>query len=458
MGHNAYGHTLFVGSGGSLWAKGSNYYGQIGDGTKESKPEPALIIEEGVVAVDISQSHSLFLQDDDSLWVMGSNSHGQLGDGTTTDRNTPIKVDDNVAFISAGSEHSMYVKKDGSLWVMGRNWYGGLGTGKNGNDGNWQNYYNSFKEDFDESEPIKIDDNVISISAGYIHSLYAKADGSLWSMGLNDRGQLGDGTVIDRNSPIKVLDSDVHIVSAGAQISAFVKSDGSLWKLGSSIVKIDDDVIAMSCGNDDVFYVKSDHTLWNIGFNLTETDSSGNNFSEDLNATPTLLDDNVLFVSADNSFEGEEVLYQKKDGTVWTQTKPYVEWPAIPSWQGASKTQIQFPGSGGISPKSFELTPQGVLTSSRIFDHESEPTITFDALIRDELGGSTRKTFTVTVTNDIWDDPEVIAQMDDDQDGLSNGNEETLGTDRNNPDTDGDGWLDGAEFEAQSNPLMADSD
>jgi hypothetical protein len=428
VGHNAYGHTLFVGSGGGLWAKGSNYYGQIGDGTNESKSEPALIIEKGVVAVDISQAHSLFLQDDDSLWVMGSNSHGQLGDGTATDRSSTIKVDDNVAIISAGSEHSMYVKKDGSLWVMGRNWYGELGTGKNGNDGNWQNYYNSFKEDFDESEPIKIDDNVISISAGDIHSLYVKADGSLWSMGLNDRGQLGDGTLSNRNSPVKVLDSDVHIVSAGAQISAFVKSDGSLWKLGSSIVKIDDDVIAMSCGYDDVFYVKSDHTLWNIGFNLTETGGGENDFTEDLNATPTLLDDNVLFVSADNSFEGEEVLYQKKDGTVWTQTKPYVEWPAIPSWQGASKTQIQFSGAGGISPKSFELTLQGVLTSSRIFDHESEPTITFDALIQDELGGSTRKTFTVTVTNDIWDDPEVIAQMDDDQDGLSNGQEDSLGT------------------------------
>ena len=61
---------------------------------------------------------------------MGSNSHGQLGDGTTTDRSTPIKVEDNVTIISADSEHSMYVKKDGSLWVMGRNWYGELGTGK----------------------------------------------------------------------------------------------------------------------------------------------------------------------------------------------------------------------------------------------------------------------------------------------------------------------------------------
>jgi hypothetical protein len=107
---------------------------------------------------------------------------------------------------------------------------------------------------------------------------------------------------------------------------------------------------------------------------------------------------------------------------------------------------------------AFELGVDGKLKSKIKFDYEGQTFYDLKIIVSDEKGGQTKKDFRVTVTNDIWDDPEVIAQMDDDQDGLSNGNEESLGTDRNNPDTDGDGWLDGAEFEAQSNPLVADSD
>ena len=107
---------------------------------------------------------------------------------------------------------------------------------------------------------------------------------------------------------------------------------------------------------------------------------------------------------------------------------------------------------------AFELGVDGKLQSKIIFDYEGQKFYDLKIIVSDEKGGQVKKDFRITVTNDIWDDPEVIAQMDDDQDGLSNGNEEFLGTDRNNPDTDGDGWLDGAEFEAQSNPLVADSD
>jgi len=43
------------------------------------------------------------------------------------------------------------------------------------------------------------------ISAGSTFSLALKSDGSLWSWGYNDRGQLGDGTTLDRNTPVLVL-------------------------------------------------------------------------------------------------------------------------------------------------------------------------------------------------------------------------------------------------------------
>jgi len=45
--------------------------------------------------------------------------------------------------------------------------------------------------------------------------------------------------------------------------------------------------------------------------------------------------------------------------------------------------------------------------------------------------------------------------LDSDQDGLTDQEEQALGTDPHNPDTDGDGYLDGAEVKAGYNPLGA---
>ena len=89
--------------------------------------------------------------------------------------------------------------------------------------------------------------------------------------------------------------------------------------------------------------------------------------------------------------------------------------------------------------QSEELEPSpSVLSSSRIFDHETEPTLTSKLWFG--TSWEPKQTFSVTVTNDAWDDPEVVAMLDYDNDGLTNGEEEQRwGTDKNNPDTDATG-------------------
>ena len=62
----------------------------------------------------------------------GYNGDGELGDGTTTndDTNLPEQiVASNVMAIAAGQYHSLFLKTDGSLWAMGYNGYGELGDG-----------------------------------------------------------------------------------------------------------------------------------------------------------------------------------------------------------------------------------------------------------------------------------------------------------------------------------------
>ena len=85
----------------------------------------------------------------------------------------------SVTKIAAGGYHSLFLKSDGSLWVMGDNMFGQLG------DGTYNN--TNLPEQIVAS-------NVTAIAAGEYHSLFLKSDGSLWAMGYNDYGQLGDGT------------------------------------------------------------------------------------------------------------------------------------------------------------------------------------------------------------------------------------------------------------------------
>jgi len=72
-------------------------------------------------------THACALKKDGSLWCWGSNYSGQLGDGTNQDRLVPAQViSSGVLQFSLGLQHTCAVKKDGSLWCWGRNEYGQL--------------------------------------------------------------------------------------------------------------------------------------------------------------------------------------------------------------------------------------------------------------------------------------------------------------------------------------------
>jgi alpha-tubulin suppressor-like RCC1 family protein len=60
------------------------------------------------------------------------------------------------------------------------------------------------------------------LSAGFLHSVLLKEDGSLWAWGYNEFGQLGDGTTTNKSVPMQVL-SDVRSVKAGAIHTLAVK-------------------------------------------------------------------------------------------------------------------------------------------------------------------------------------------------------------------------------------------
>ena len=83
---------------------------------------------------------------------------------------------------TAGGNYSLFITSDGTLWGMGYNASGQLGDGSSTS----------------RPAPVQIATGVVSVSAGSTHSLFLKSDGSLWGMGNNEHGQLGDGTTQNR--------------------------------------------------------------------------------------------------------------------------------------------------------------------------------------------------------------------------------------------------------------------
>ena len=86
----------------------------------------------------------------------------------------------------------MALKADGTVWAWGTNWAGQLGDGTN----------------IDRATPVQVAGlmNVIGIDAGEFHTLALKADGTVWAWGNNDYGQLGDGTTTRRSIPVQVYE------------------------------------------------------------------------------------------------------------------------------------------------------------------------------------------------------------------------------------------------------------
>lgn len=126
-------HTVALRNDGTVWAWGSNIYGQLGDGTTyQQRGTPAQI--EGltnVVSVSLGGDFTIALKSDGTVWACGTNEYGQLGDGAPAICTTPVQVSglSDVVAVSAARSNIAALGKDGTVWSQGRNMYGYLGDG-----------------------------------------------------------------------------------------------------------------------------------------------------------------------------------------------------------------------------------------------------------------------------------------------------------------------------------------
>jgi len=177
------GHTCAVTSSKELWCWGANVDGQIGDESGEDQLLPKRIASlSGVTAVSLGARHSCALLEDHRVFCWGDNDSLQIGDNTSIDRPAPTPAMDLVdaVEISMGHYHSCARRQSGALACWGRNAYGEAGTG---------DPFGVFRP-----MPVKGIDDARQIAAGAFHTCARRASGGAWCWGYGLYGEMGNGT------------------------------------------------------------------------------------------------------------------------------------------------------------------------------------------------------------------------------------------------------------------------
>lgn len=225
------GHSCALTAAGGIQCWGSNFYGQIGDGSSIGKATAVDVdgFTGGVRKISLGSSHSCALTTSGGMKCWGSNAAGQLGDNSTISKITPVDVDgltSGVQSIAAGYFHTCALTTGGGVKCWGLNTNGQLGDG-------------STTQRTTAVDVTGLTSGVQAIAVGETHSCALTASGGVMCWGYNVNGRLGDGFVSGSQSVIPVnvtgLTSGVQAIAVGyshscAIVSGFVKC----WGLNTS--------------------------------------------------------------------------------------------------------------------------------------------------------------------------------------------------------------------------------
>jgi alpha-tubulin suppressor-like RCC1 family protein len=270
--------TFAIRTDGTLWSWGGNFIGQLGDGSLINRSSPVQVgtrTDWRYAFPGNNTGNSVGITNDNNLWAWGRvilrnntvennvtspvqigvgiswQSVANSGDGSSTmyaittdnrmytgpgtvslysiwggntQRSSPVQIgtETNWAYASAGDSRSFGIKNDGTLWGWGS---GALGFP----------YLNTSNIQVVDS-PVQIGTNTWrSFALGLSNANFSgiQTDGTLWSWGNNDVGQLGDNTSVSKSSPVQLGTlSNWSNISAGNQYFLAVKNDGTLWGWG----------------------------------------------------------------------------------------------------------------------------------------------------------------------------------------------------------------------------------
>ena len=215
---------------GSLFTWGFGVTGRLGTNDSTNRLTPVTTFAGGTnwKQVNSGYSFSMAIKTDGTLWTWGVNAFGQLGTNDTTSRLTPVTTfagGTNWRQVAGGIQHAAAIKTDGTLWTWGLGNFGQLGT----NDTTQRN------------TPVTTfagGTNWRQVAGGGQHTSAIKTDGTLWTWGLNSGafgpGALGTNDTTNRLTPVTTFAGGTNWrqVGCGGQHTAAIKTDGTLWTWG----------------------------------------------------------------------------------------------------------------------------------------------------------------------------------------------------------------------------------
>ena len=240
------GHSLARASDGTVYAWGRGVYGQLGNGTTTDSNVPVAVKTVGtpmaaktITQISAGAGHSLALASDGTVYAWGQNTYGQLGNNVTTNSSSPVAVQTtgtpmagkSIVNIAAGGYHSLALADDGTVYAWGYNPTGQLGNGAT----------------VDSRTPVAVKatgtpmagKNIIKIAAGVHNSLALASDGTVYTWGRGEFGQLGNGTTTDSNIPVAVktvgtpmASKTIIGISGGPAYMLAVDSNGKVYGWG----------------------------------------------------------------------------------------------------------------------------------------------------------------------------------------------------------------------------------
>uniref|UniRef100_A0A3Q3CTW8 X-linked retinitis pigmentosa GTPase regulator n=1 Tax=Haplochromis burtoni TaxID=8153 RepID=A0A3Q3CTW8_HAPBU len=181
-------HTALITENGKLFLFGSNNWGQLGLGSKVTVNKPTCVKalkSEKVQLVACGRNHTLICTAQGKVYASGGNSEGQLGLGDCDERTSFKRLDffdsqGPIKMLAAGSNISAALTVSGKLFMWGDNTEGQIGLGK--------------ESQVSSPQEVSVGRPISWVSCGYYHSALVTVDGALYTFGERDSGKLGLGT------------------------------------------------------------------------------------------------------------------------------------------------------------------------------------------------------------------------------------------------------------------------
>ena len=235
-------HTCVVKSDGTVYCWGTNWDGNLGNGSTDSSPLPVQVrgvggsgYLTGITQVSEGVSNTCAVKSDGTVYCWGANWSGQLGNNSTGRSSLPVQVLDTdgygnlagVVQVAVGAESSCAAKTDGTVFCWGFNGDGELGN--NSTSGS--------------RIPVQVAGvsgsgnltNISQIAAGDYNTCALKSDGTVFCWGNGENGELGNNNSRSSFVPVQVVGmGGISQISVGSYHSCALRSDGSAFCWGAN--------------------------------------------------------------------------------------------------------------------------------------------------------------------------------------------------------------------------------